>query len=175
MSEARCCDGHSPITIDCIGCDGTPHDTPGPISRQPAPGRRSGGSDAHAPANDAPFDAKGRYQPAKLPMGTILGGFAAALMMIAKVSDYGNRKHTQPARERLIGEGTPPEVAAQRVPYHNWRNGHIDTFTDAMMRHQLEVLAGRMIDQESALPHLAHVAWNALAALELFLLRDQKP
>lgn len=40
-------------------------------------------------------------------------------------------------------------------------------YTDAMLRHLLKHGAGETHDAESGLPHLAHLAWNALAILQL--------
>jgi hypothetical protein len=35
------------------------------------------------------------------------------------------------------------------------------------MRHELAIARGELIDPETGYPHLAHIAWNALARLEL--------
>ncbi len=41
-------------------------------------------------------------------------------------------------------------------------------YTDAMMRHLLAMdVDPDGLDPETGLPHLAHIAWNALAVLEL--------
>ena len=38
------------------------------------------------------------------------------------------------------------------------------------MRHYLKYQAGEVMDSETKLPHLSHMAWNALAILELYLM-----
>ena len=42
-------------------------------------------------------------------------------------------------------------------------------YTDAMLRHQLAEACGEANDSESGLAHAAHIAWNALARLDLML------
>lgn len=45
--------------------------------------------------------------------------------------------------------------------------GLIFRYTDAVLRHVADASAGIADDPESGFPHLYHVAWNALAALDL--------
>ena len=74
----------------------------------------------------------------------VLGAFAPALIEVAKVGTYGAKKYTE----------------------HGWKlvpNG-IERYKDALYRH---LLAEELIDPDSGLPHMAHVAWNALAVLTL--------
>ena len=40
------------------------------------------------------------------------------------------------------------------------------------MRHYLKFNTGKKLDEETNLPHLAHLAWNVLAILELYLTQE---
>lgn len=44
-----------------------------------------------------------------------------------------------------------------------------ERYTDALLRHLLDELAGDTRDAGTGLQHAAHTAWNALARLELML------
>lgn len=67
-----------------------------------------------------------------------------ALLELAKVAGYGGAKY-----ERL-----------------NYLRGYPWSLSfDAMQRHALAFWAGEDNDPESGLPHMAHVAWHALAML----------
>lgn len=74
--------------------------------------------------------------------------FPRALMAVAKVSEFGATKYN---RNNWVG------VKDAKVRYRA-----------AMLRHELQDW-NEKIDSESKLLHLAHVAWNALAILELEL------
>lgn len=78
----------------------------------------------------------------------VFGGFANALLGVAKVGTFGATKYT--------------EAGWVSVP-----NG-VTRYRSAVYRH---LLTASFRDDDSDLPHLAHAAWNCLAALEL-LLRD---
>ena len=43
----------------------------------------------------------------------------------------------------------------------------VERYTDALLRHQMALLAGETIDSGSGLRHVDMVAWNALAVAEL--------
>ena len=82
------------------------------------------------------------------PMAGVLLDFSRALQTVVDVGTYGAKKYTR------AGWATVPE-GSQR-------------YTDAMMRHLLAMdVDPDGLDKETGLPHLAHVAWNALAVLEL--------
>lgn len=82
------------------------------------------------------------------PMAGVLLDFSRALQTVVDVGTYGAKKYTR------TGWATVPE-GSQR-------------YTDAMMRHLLAMdVDPDGLDKETGLPHLAHVAWNALAVLEL--------
>ena len=82
------------------------------------------------------------------PMAGVLLDFSRALQTVVDVGTYGAKKYTR------TGWATVPE-GSQR-------------YLDAMMRHLLAMdVDPDGLDTETGLPHLAHVAWNALAVLEL--------
>lgn len=79
-------------------------------------------------------------------VGLMVDGFSQALLEVARVTTYGAQKYTPD------GWLFVPDAA--------------DRYKDALFRH---LLAGDHRDPESDLHHYAHVAWNALALLELHL------
>lgn len=79
----------------------------------------------------------------------VLGDFRHALLEVAKVGTFGAQKYTD----------------------HGWvsvPNG-FDEYSEAMLRHYIAEATDGMIDSETGLLHAAHLAWNALARLELLL------
>ena len=118
------------------------------MSNTPAPAaqeRDPHGTDQHAPG--AKLDA------GKPRVGLVLGDFAHALHAVACVGTFGACKYTD----------------------HGWLsvpNGPA-RYTDAMLRHWLAEQTGELTDEQTGLHHAAHLAWNALARLEL-LLREQQ-
>ncbi len=99
------------------------------------------GIDQHSPG--AKVDA------GKVRMGLMVYGFPRALEKVAEVTTYGANKYT--------------DNGWMSVP-----NG-IERYMDAMLRHIIKEAQGEEFDQDSELLHTAHVAWNALARLELLL------
>lgn len=96
-------------------------------------------TDLHVPGAK---DDKGK------PMAGVLLDFSRALQTVVDVGTYGAKKYTRQ------GWCVVPE-GSQR-------------YLDAMMRHLLAMdVDPDGLDKETGLPHLAHVAWNALAVLEL--------
>jgi len=100
-------------------------------------------------------DGKDQHEPGakldagKVRAGLVLGGFSRALLEVSKVGTYGANLYS---------------------PY-GWtkvENGK-ERYTDAMLRHFLREEAGEEIDPESNLSHAAHLAWNALARLDLMI------
>jgi hypothetical protein len=79
----------------------------------------------------------------------VLGAFANALLAVGAVGTFGAAKYT--------------DNGWLEVP------DGIERYTDAMLRHYLKEKAHGYIDDESGLLHAAHLAWNALARLELML------
>lgn len=82
------------------------------------------------------------------PMASLIGDFGLALLEVAEVSTFGAKKYTR--------EGW------KHVP-----NG-IERYSDAMWRHLLKENTSEL-DDDSSLTHAAHLAWNALARLELMM------
>lgn len=95
----------------------------------------------------------GQHEPgAKLDEGKILAHilqqFSLALTEVMKVATFGAEKYS-------------------RGGWQHVDNG-FERYSDALMRHYLKE-AIELYDQESELSHEAHLAWNALARLELKL------
>ena len=99
------------------------------------------GIDQHAPG--AKLDA-GKLRPE-----LVLSGFANALASVARVGTDGANKYT--------------DNGWQEVP-----NG-FNRYREAKARHDSKFQRGQTHDEESHSLHLTHVAWNALASLELYL------
>lgn len=103
------------------------------------------GIDQHSPGS--------KLDAYKTKPDLVLGGFSRALNAVAQVGTYGAKKYT-PSGWRVVPDG-------------------IERYSDAMMRHYLAERAGKdgreERDSESSFLHAAHLAWNALARLELIL------
>lgn len=90
----------------------------------------------------------------KNDLDLVLGDFANALEQVGLVGTFGANKYTR----------------------HGWisvPNG-IDRYSSAMLRHYFKHKNGELIDPESGLYHLSHLAWNALAVLELMYKEEIK-
>lgn len=127
-----------------------------------------------APVNTAPFDGPGpgfrstiradelgshakKMDVGKAPIGQgFFNYFGRAIFAVAWVSEYGDRKYTQPGKPHY-------STAWQNVVDGEARYG------DADCRHRLKPQMEGDYDAESGLAHLAHKAWNAMAELELAL------
>lgn len=79
----------------------------------------------------------------------VLGDFADALWSVGDVGTYGANKYTDKGWQEVS-------------------NG-IERYSNAMLRHYLNYRKGIELDSESGLSHLSHMAWNALAILQLHL------
>ena len=105
------------------------------------------------------FDPNGiaQHEPgAKLDAGKnrmhlVLSGFGNALEAVGQIGTYGADKYS--------------DNGWMSVPDGEQR------YADALLRHMLAASksGGEEVDQESGLLHLSHMAWNALAMLELHL------
>ena len=89
-----------------------------------------------------------KYDTEKPRMDLVLRGFSHAIEDVADVGTYGAHKYTDDGWQSVD-------------------NG-IERYLSAMIRHYLKYRQGEMYDTESELPHLSHMAWNALAVLELW-------
>lgn len=91
-----------------------------------------------------------KYDSNKSMVGTLCNVFPNALLAIGNCIEFGTHKYPDPA---------------------NWQKveGAFTRYQDSIMRHYLKFLAGQERDTETDLLHLAHMAWNVLAVLELYL------
>lgn len=103
------------------------------------------GLDQHAPG--AKLDA------GKSMMSLVVMDMNLALAQVAAVATYGARKYTR-------GGWLHVEDGQER-------------YTDAMLRHLLKE-PDELCDPDTGIEHAAHVAWNALARLQLLILNSQK-
>lgn len=101
----------------------------------------------HDPNGIDPHAHGAKLDAGKIKAG-VLGDFALALSAVAEVGTFGAEKYTR--------------GGWQHVP-----NG-VERYTDAMWRHLLDENQ-EAFDADSGLLHAAHLAWNALARLELML------
>lgn len=104
------------------------------------------GADPHQ--NGAKLDA------GKIPVFQgLIDYFPNACIAVAEVSHHGAKKYTWKG-------------------WINVPNGKV-RYTDAMVRHLIKESIGEEIDPDFGLLHAAHLAWGALARLELILLEKQ--
>lgn len=101
-------------------------------------------------------NSKGRKYDGNKPLcGTMLNVFPRALFSIGAVIKKGKEKYPDPENWKKVEDGK-------------------NRYKDALMRHLLKWCMGISVDKESGLPHLTHVAWNALAILELYLMEHNE-
>ena len=88
-----------------------------------------------------------KFDAGKPMAGLMVSDFANALLAVSEVSTFGAKKYAP----------------------HSWATvpNARERYSDALYRHLFLAAAGEAQDQESKLLHAAHVAWNALALLEL--------
>lgn len=91
-----------------------------------------------------------KYDTGKPLVGTLCRIFPNALLEVGKCIEFGTHKY--------------PEV-------DNWQrvDDAFNRYQDAMIRHLLKHNIGKELDEETNLYHLSHMAWNALAILELYI------
>lgn len=94
-----------------------------------------------------------KYDGGKPMVGTLCRVFPHALLAVGQCIEFGTHKYPQP---------------------DNWKKveGAYTRYQDSMMRHYLKYQTGEIMDSETQLPHLSHMAWNALAILELYLMNN---
>lgn len=97
-----------------------------------------------------PENVTPKHDEGKPRAGLVLGDFSRALLEVAKVGTFGAEKYSD----------------------HGWLSVEDNRarYLDALWRH---LLAKEERDSESGYSHLAHVAWNALAVLELDLMGER--
>lgn len=110
-----------------------------------------GGNSSKDKSYDLTDDSTGKkYDNGKPMAGTLTDVFSRALMAVGACIEYGTHKYPNPKNWQLVDNG-------------------IKRYRDAMIRHLLKYNAGIDKDEETGLPHLAHMCWNALAILELYM------
>jgi len=93
-----------------------------------------------------------KYDKGKPQVGLVFESFPRALLAVAEVAGFGAKKYTRNGWKEV------PDA------YNRYK--------DALGRHllQREIESN---DNESHLDHLAHLAWNTLAILELEMLKNE--
>ena len=91
-----------------------------------------------------------KYDAGKAPIFRgLISYFPRAATAVAQVSGFGANKYAWNGWEQ-VDDG-------------------INRYSDAMVRHLMREGEGEVLDSDSGLLHAAHVAWGALARLELIL------
>lgn len=132
----------------------------GPYHETPAVGVQTFPLTAPSPAPESDPNGIGQHEAgAKLDAGKVrldlvLGSFARALEAVGRVGTSGASKYTD----------------------NGWLSVPAGTsrYRDALLRHYLQDKRGEYEDRETGHAHLAHMAWNALAVLELELRNREK-
>ena len=88
-----------------------------------------------------------KHDQEKIRPFLVFGAFGNALTAVAEVGTFGAKKYSD----------------------NGWLSveNALERYSEAELRHWLQMQTGEDYDQESGLLHLAHKAWNALAVLEL--------
>lgn len=108
-------------------------------------------ADPHGVSQHAPG---AKLDAGKVDAELVFESFPNALLAVAKVATFGANKYT-------------------RGGWKSVKDG-IVRYDAAHMRHKLKRLSGEKLDPDSKLDHRFHEAWNALAALELELLKESE-
>jgi hypothetical protein len=71
----------------------------------------------------------------------------------------------------LLGIAKILEVGARKYAVNNWRKGMAwNKVIASLLRHTFKFMAGEDLDQETGLPHVDHIACNAMFLQEYFRL-----
>lgn len=97
-------------------------------------------------------DQGAKLDAGKVEVGLIFDDMPRALLAVAEIGTYGRHKYSKGGWKYV-------------------ENG-IERYTNAMDRHRLKE-GIETVDLETEMLHAAHLAWNALARLEL-MLREQQ-
>lgn len=102
-------------------------------------------------SNDGLGSEGKKYDSNKPMTGTVLRVFPQAMNAIGACIRFGTTKYPDP---------------------NNWKKNTnaLVRYNDSLVRHLTKHFLGKELDEETGLLHLAHVAWNALAILELYLM-----
>jgi hypothetical protein len=88
-----------------------------------------------------------KHDQGKNCLGLVFRGFSKALWAVVQVGTFGANKYK-------------PD---------SWQEVEQERYQDALLRHLFLYFQNEKIDEESGFNHLAHVAWNALAILNMEL------
>lgn len=88
-----------------------------------------------------------KHDSGKPIAGVLFEDFPMALSGVADIATFGANKY-------------------ERNSWRNVDNAH-QRYSDALVRHMLAKGKGEVNDPESGMPHSWHIAWNALALIEL--------
>ena len=94
-----------------------------------------------------------KYDGDKPRTGLLTYGCPLAILGVASVLTYGAKKY---------------EAHSWKKVENNW-----ERYWDAKERHELAIASGEEIDPESGLPHIFHVACNAMFLAELYAERKK--
>lgn len=97
-------------------------------------------------------DPGAKFDAGKVEVGLIFDDMPRALLAVAEIGTYGRHKYSKGGWKYV-------------------ENG-IERYTNAMDRHRLKE-GIETVDRGTEMLHAAHLAWNALARLEL-MLREQQ-
>lgn len=65
--------------------------------------------------------------------------------------------------EFILGVGEILTFGAQKYAKNNWQlNTDLDRYKDSTLRHMYAYLSGELLDPESGMPHLDHIATNIM-------------
>lgn len=104
---------------------------------------------------DLTDDGKGKkYDSGKPMVGTLCNVFPRALLGIGMCITFGTTKYPKSDNWKLV-------------------DGAFTRYQDSLMRHYTKFLAGEIVDKETGILHLCHMAWNTLAILELYLMEHK--
>jgi hypothetical protein len=126
---------------------------------------RDGAAEAPGRPADAPVgvrtgagtidQGKARHNAGKPPLHLVaLDGLA----LVAWVSAFGAAKYSERGWERAAADGV-----------FSWSD-----CVRALLSHTAKLMAGQRLDSESGLPHVGHIAWNALALCTMLVRRHGK-
>lgn len=100
--------------------------------------------------NAAEWGVGMRFNAGKAPVWRgFINYFPRAIEAVSRVSAFGANKYA----------------------WNNWQNidDYYDNITDSLSRHLVNEAKGRALDVDSELEEAAHLAWNAMARLELIV------
>ena len=105
------------------------------------------------PTGKNPHEAGAKLDAGKNRLSLVLFSFSRALQEVGKVGTYGANKYT-PNGWITVDNG-------------------VERYSDALLRHLMQEASGEYKDKDTQLLHAAHVAWNALARLDLILRENE--